>query len=95
MRNKPVKAITNFFPTDEVKNTDHFIRNQREGDYLLLRSPFRIAKIVSELQKEEKSLCSSYKVQIDYFLYKSINITRLTHAVLPTVDGEWGVVSCE
>jgi hypothetical protein len=25
MRKSPVKAITNFLPTDEVKNSDHFI----------------------------------------------------------------------
>jgi hypothetical protein len=29
IRNKPVKAITSFFPTDEVKNSDHFISNKR------------------------------------------------------------------
>jgi hypothetical protein len=34
MRNKPVNAITSFFPTDEVKNSDHFIRRLWDGDLI-------------------------------------------------------------
>jgi hypothetical protein len=50
IRNKPVKAITSFFPTDEVKNSDHFISNKRGEQFA--------AKIVSADQTMTKTLKS-------------------------------------
>src|SRR6185369_755245 len=52
IRDNPVTAITNFFPTDEVKNSDHFI-NQAELK-IMQRITFGAAKIASERQMKEK-----------------------------------------
>jgi hypothetical protein len=62
--------MTNFLPTEEVKNSDHFICNAR-GDWLIA------AKIVSERQTAQKSLDQNDSVQPIYILINQIEIIRV------------------
>ena len=49
IRNKPVKAITHFFPIEDENNSDQFISKFYE-EYLLPQRGFMVAKITSERQ---------------------------------------------
>jgi hypothetical protein len=68
--------MTNFLPTEEVKNSDHFICNAR-GDWLIA------AKIVSELQMAQKSLDQNDSVQPGDILINCIKIIRVAKINLP------------
>ena len=48
IRNNPVNAITNFFPTDDVKNSENFINQKRRCEKF-------DAKIASERQIRAKN----------------------------------------
>ena len=66
--------MTNFFPTDEVKNSDHFI-DETGAKNFNQRITFGAAKIASEWQMKQKSLES----EVELFGVNNITIEQLNH----------------